>query len=523
MKIKAIYSIAISIVFFVSAFNTSVCGQVNLVKAIREGDIEKANKIIDKSSAEDLNQIVNIKSGGTTDNTFSLCEAVRKKDSLLVKKILKKGANPNQVTFISPYYFTPLMKASENNDLASVKLLVEYGANVNYQLDKQGKEYLLGFEIDKTALHFAAEKNSAEVAEFLTKSGANVNSQTKEGKTPLMKAVNYNATDAQKESALANKAFYLSAEADKSISNYRESFLLKSRYFDVICVLLNNHADINKQDTAGNTALHYAILKLDKYNDTRTAIHQILSYYPNVNIANNEGNTPLLLALRSDLLFESNLLLYLKADVTAKNKAGESVFDAIIETDNLNMDVETSTMFVANLKRLFEMGANDKGSGLLDWLSIAYYQSYLNNHIVDFVRLSLDSGSDPNFSACEKCSSTFDKFIKAYQEDSWNGRERFYSILELFIEHGATNIKNKDAVMSTSINNYDNRLIELLIKSKKLFTQEQLQLALDAAKNRISYLKTKNLEEKDIEIKIEKTNKIIEILEKAVAESNQGK
>jgi ankyrin repeat protein len=527
MKIRAIYSIVISIVFLVSAFNTSVYGQVNLVKVIREGDIEKANKIVDKCSVEELNQVVNLKMpSGTTDKTYSLCEAVRKKDSLLVKKILKKGANPNQVTFISPYYYTPLMKASENNDLASVKLLVEYGANVNYQLDKQGKEYLLGFEIDKTALHFAAEKNSAEVAEFLIKSGANVNIQTKEGKTPLMKAVNYNATDAQKESTLANKAFYLSAEADKSISNYRESFLLKSRYFDVICVLLNNHADINKQDTVGNTALHYAILKLDKYNDTRTAIHQILSYYPNVNIANNAGNTPLLLALREDLLFESNLLLYLKADVTAKSKAGESVFDAIIETDrrnNFDMDIETSTMFVANLKKLFEMGANDKGSGLLDWLSIAYYHSYLNNHIVDFVRLSLDSGSDPNFSPCEKCSGTFDKFIKAYQEDSWNGMERFYSILELFIEHGATNIKNKDAVMSKSINDGDERLIQLLIKNKKLFTQEQLQRALDEAKNRISYLKTKNPDEKDIKIKIEKTNKIFEILEKAVAESNQGK
>jgi len=523
MKTRIIYSRAISILFFVFALNTHVCGQASLVKAIREGDIEKANKIVDKSSAEDLNQIVTIKMpSGTTNITFPLCEAVRISDSLLVKKILKKGANPNQITFISPYYFTPLMKASENNDLASVKYLVENGANINYQLDKQGKEYLLGFEIGKTALHFAAEKNSAEVAEFLIKSGANVNIKNVEGKTPLMKAVTFIATNAQKESALANKALYFS-EKVKNTPNYQESFLLGSRYFNVICVLLNNNADINVQDTAGNTALHYAIMKLDKYNDTRTAIHQLLSYNPNVNIANNEGNTPLLLSLRSDLLFESNLLLYLKADVTTKNKARESVFDAIIETDrrnNFSMDGENATIFVANLKRLFAMGAKDSGSGLLYWLSIDYTRSYLKNDIVDLIGLSLNSGSDPNFSIGEKYSSVIDYFIKAYQQNPGNGNERYYTILEMLINGGATNIAKKEVVMLKSIYDCDDKLVSLLIKNKKQFSSEQLQRALDEANKKIIYLNTKNLAESNIESKIEKTNRIVEMLQKAVADSN---
>jgi hypothetical protein len=52
MKTSAFYSIVIPMFIFVFASNTNVCGQQNLVKAIREGDIEKANKIVDKCSAE---------------------------------------------------------------------------------------------------------------------------------------------------------------------------------------------------------------------------------------------------------------------------------------------------------------------------------------------------------------------------------------------------------------------------------------------------------------------------------------
>jgi ankyrin repeat protein len=432
--------------FFAFAADINVCGQLNLVKAIREENFEKANEIVDKSSAEDLNQIVKIKPGSTTNITCSLGEAVIIKDSILVKKILAKGANPNQVIFISPHFFTPLMKAAENNDLSIVKLLVAHGAEINYQLDKQEKEYMAGSEIGTTALHAAAKMNSAEVVDFLVKSGANVNIQNAEGKTPLMMATTYTPKMLQKEAALMNKAYYFS-EIGKTIPNYRDSFLLATRNFNAICILLNNKADINLQDTAGNTALHHAILRFDKYTDTRTAIHQLLSYYPNVNLANAKGDTPLLLALRTDLGFESDLMIYLKANITDKNKVGEGMFDSLLESYRTNQFIrsdENLQLFVDNIKGLLKLGAKDDKSELLDWLSSVYFEGFLKYDLIELVRLSLDSGSDPNFIPCEKCGSTFDRFIKAYLEDSWNGRERFYSILELFIEHGATNIKNYD-------------------------------------------------------------------------------
>ncbi len=521
MKKRSFIIMLFSMLFFEFAADINVCGQLNLVKAIREGNIEKANEIADKSNADDFNQIVKIKMpSGSIDITCSLGEAVRIKDSVLVKRILAKGANPNQVIFISPYYFTPLMKAAENNDLASAKYLIEYGANVNYQLDKQGKEYLLGFEIGKTALHFAAEKNSAEVAELLIKSGANVNIQNAVGKTPLMMAAkSYTPKMLQKEGALLNKAYYFS-EIGKTIPNYRDSFLLATRNYNAICILLNNKAHINLQDTAGNTALHYAILKLDQYNDTRTAIHQLLSYYPNVNLTNSKGDTPLLLALRTDLGFESDLMIYLKANIAARNKAGEGVFASLLEsyrTNQFNRSDENLQLFVDNIKGLFKLGAKDDRSELLIWLSLIYFEGFMKYDLHELVRLSLDSGSDPNFSYGEKYRSVIDNFINAYQEDTRD--QGCYFILKMLFEHGATNIRNKESILLKMIQDGDERLISLLILNKKQYTPIQLQKGRDEARSRLSYLTTDNLNEKNVASKIEKTNKIIEMLEKAVAES----
>ena len=477
MKKSSFIIILFSMLFFAFAADINVCGQLNLVKAIRERNIEKANEIADKSNADDLNQIVKIKMpSGTTNITCSLGEAVRIEDSVLVKKILAKGVNPNQVIFISPHYFTPLMKAAENNDLASVKYLIEYGANVNIQ--------------------------------------------NAEGKTPLMMATTYTPKMLQKEVALMNKAYYFS-EIGKTITNYRDSFLLATRNFNAICILLNNGADINLQDTAGNTALHYAILRFDKYTDTRTAIHQLLSYYPNVNLANSKGDTPLLLALRTDLGFESDLMIYLKANIAARNKAGEGVFDSLMESYRTNQFIrsdENLQLFVDNIKGLFKLGAKDDRSELLIWLSLIYYEGFLKYDLLELVRLSLDSGSDPNFSYGEKYRSVIDNFINAYQETA-RDQEQYYFILKMLFEHGATNIRDKEAILSKTIKDGDDRLISLLILNKKQYTPTQLQKGRDEARSRLLYLTTDNLNEKNVASKIEKTNKIIEMLEKAVAES----
>lgn len=297
--------------------------------------------------------------------------------------------------------------------------------------------------------------------------------------------------------------------------------MLATRNFNAICILLNNGADVNLQDTAGNTALHYAILRFDEYTDTRTAIHQLLSYNPNVNLANAKGDTPLLLALRTDLGFESDLMIYLKANIAARNKAGEGVFASLLEsyrTNQFNRSDENLQLFVDNIKGLFKLGAKDDRSELLIWLSLIYFEGFMKYDLHELVRLSLDSGSDPNFSYGEKYRSVIDNFIIAYNENA-RDQEQYYFILKMLFEHDATNIRDKEAILSKTIKDGDERLISLLILNKKQYTPTQLQKGRDEARSRLVYLTTDNLNEKNVASEIEKTNKIIAMLEKAVAES----
>ncbi|WP_346863681.1 ankyrin repeat domain-containing protein [uncultured Draconibacterium sp.] len=84
--------------------------------------------------------------------------------------------NLNHVNPFSRYNETPLIEAINKSDFNIVKLLVDYGADVNKCLEGSVK---------KTPLTEAIEKGGEEITEFLINRGADVNCQNSWGKTPL--------------------------------------------------------------------------------------------------------------------------------------------------------------------------------------------------------------------------------------------------------------------------------------------------------------------------------------------------
>ncbi|MEI0518875.1 ankyrin repeat domain-containing protein [Brachyspira murdochii] len=70
-----------------------------------------------------------------------------------------------------------LLEASKNNDLETLKALIENGADVNVKDD-----------YNKTALMYASEKGHLEIVKYLLDKGADINAKDNYGKTALMYA-----------------------------------------------------------------------------------------------------------------------------------------------------------------------------------------------------------------------------------------------------------------------------------------------------------------------------------------------
>lgn len=266
-----------------------------LSKASESGNLEIVQYLLQtgKNSQETLN-----------DALWALCEARPKPDTLKIAQLLlDSGAQVNsQAGF---YNTTPLHGAAQNGSLELVKLLVSKGAKVN-AVDKEFSmplaeavqadnleiaKFLLEHGADKTINHADTKfqtaifkARSAKMAQLLIANGANVSESDKKGLSVLLHAV----------------------------ANYLD--------FDLLKVLLQKGADINEQDKSGTTALLWAG-QHPYESDDKNCVQFLLENGANANVANNQGETPLLVAEKLEVL---QALLAHGADVNAQNEDGQT-------------------------------------------------------------------------------------------------------------------------------------------------------------------------------------------------------
>ncbi|CAI2380368.1 unnamed protein product [Moneuplotes crassus] len=117
----------------------------------------------------------------------------------LIPKILAKGISIDEP--LTDAGMVGLHLACAQGDLASATIFVDNGADVN-STDN----------VSRTPLHFAAANGkNIDLIDFLVSKGANVNSQSTGGDTPLMKAIMFDNTEAAKS--------LIDHGADKTIEN----------------------------------------------------------------------------------------------------------------------------------------------------------------------------------------------------------------------------------------------------------------------------------------------------------------
>jgi ankyrin repeat protein len=263
-----------------------------------------------------------------------------------VKTLIAEGANVNVVTYRNA---TPLLVAAKGGYIEIVKLLIEFGGDVNAK-DEDGN----------TALHLIS-KEDFEIGKLLIEKGIDVNAEDEEGATPLyyIEGEDDDTNDESedevtplinllKEKGAVKKlpldAQLIKASKDGNIElvkdlikqgasvNARNSYgtplllIVASkegeRFSKILKILLDNGADINNQDfdipDYGETALHAAceIGDIDR-------IKMLIERGANINIRNEFGDTPLHCAVLWGDIEVVKLLINNGADVNIKDGSYE--------------------------------------------------------------------------------------------------------------------------------------------------------------------------------------------------------
>ncbi len=212
------------------------------------------------------------------DPDFELLLAASEGDTILVKALLKFGANVNAKTIDG---VTPLMYAAQNGHLHTVEILLHNGASVN------SKPYnRIG------ALLGAVIAGHVFIADTLIQNGAYINSTDLNKVTPLMYAAAYNDT------------------------------LMTD-------MLLFYGANVFLKDKEGNTALHFASF----YGNYKTA-YLLLQHKADPNNPDEQGFTPLMAAAQNGFPDVTSLLISFGAEINKKNDFGLSALSLAIINGN---------------------------------------------------------------------------------------------------------------------------------------------------------------------------------------------
>ena len=114
--------------------------------------------------------------GGVPPNADTLCEAVRNSTRDEVQRLIDRGADPNSINSNGLF---PLAIAAMHGDVELMSLLVAAGADPNLSKDQM------------TALLLAIGAGKSNAVQWLADNGANLNTTSDKGVTPLMFAVLY--------------------------------------------------------------------------------------------------------------------------------------------------------------------------------------------------------------------------------------------------------------------------------------------------------------------------------------------
>ncbi|KFY29261.1 hypothetical protein V491_00118 [Pseudogymnoascus sp. VKM F-3775] len=309
-------------------------GRTALQAALKKDRISAVEILLEAGA--DINAAPS-KSGGLT----ALFASVKCHNVGFVKRLLQT-ANPNEETSRE----SPLMKAAELGSSDIVQRLIQAGANVNYDVQK---DYY-----PRTALETAIKTGHLHIVRELLAAGADINGPTfKDGisnRSPLEVAVDRNNIEIVK----------LLLSKGAKVDLYPENSLPQS------------------------TALCCA---LGKWQDNEEIIQLLVAAGADVNRVGHGQGMPLPMRVRN--IREVQILLSAGANVNGTIPGGTTALQRSVTSDNIDI-----------VQILLDAGADVNAPGPDEDFGKTALQTAASRGKVPIVRLLLRYGADPNTPAC---------------------------------------------------------------------------------------------------------------------------
>ncbi|XP_047448804.1 histone-lysine N-methyltransferase EHMT1a [Mugil cephalus] len=233
--------------------------------------------------------------------------------------------------------------SAKQGDLQKVIHLLVDGKDPNFLMEGQNK---------RTPLHAAAAEGHQEICHMLVQAGANLDMVDEEQRTPLMAACENNHPDTVKYLLRAGAAIgqkdimgftclhlaaklghydvvhLLLSKASKYINCQDEggwtpiTWAIEYKHTELVYLLLARGADVNIRDKEENVCLHWAAL-----SGCEDIAQALLDARCDLSAINVHGDSPLHVAVRENHLECVMLFLSRGADVSQRNREGDTALD----------------------------------------------------------------------------------------------------------------------------------------------------------------------------------------------------
>lgn len=180
---------------------------------------------------------------------YSMVEqSINLDDSMSLKLFLESGFDPN---YISEDGETLLMKIVKNNSLKSLKVIVTYGVNLESETPLKKRKNTTSYEATKRAMDFIKTKKSLDI---LVEAGADINYIDNLGVPLIIKFIK------EGRNSYVEKLILEGANIDIADKSQWTPLMwaTSKKNKEVVKLLIENKADLNKVENRRNSAIYYA-------------------------------------------------------------------------------------------------------------------------------------------------------------------------------------------------------------------------------------------------------------------------